>query len=261
VGVTYAPLLSQDGRLVNIIVDVHDITRFREAEELKSTFVSVISHELKTPVSLIKGYAGTLRREDAKWDEQTLRESLAVIEEESDRLAELIDNLLDASRLQAGALSLSFGDLDLAGLAARTVNRFRVQAHSHSFEVDFPPDFPVVQGDEVRLAQVLTNLLTNAIKYSPKGGIIKVSGRVLPSRIIITVSDQGIGIAPAEQARVFDAFYRVDDAPTRRTQGTGLGLYLAKAVVEAHGGQIWVESEPGHGAVFSFSLPRRQQKA
>lgn len=257
-GVTYAPLLSQDGRLVNIIVDVHDITRFREAEELKSTFVSVISHELKTPVSLIKGYAGTLRREDAKWDEETLQESLAVIEEESDRLAELIDNLLDASRLQAGALSLSFGDVDLAGLAARTVNKFRVQAHAHDFEVDFPPDFPMVQGDEVRLTQVLTNLLTNAIKYSPKGGIIRVSARVLPSRVIITVSDQGIGIAPAEQARVFDAFYRVDDAPTRRTQGTGLGLYLAKAVVEAHGGQIWVESEPGRGAVFSFSLPRRQ---
>ena len=258
VGITYAPLMAQDGRLVNIIVDVHDITRFREAEELKSTFVSVISHELKTPVSLIKGYAGTLRREDASWDEKTLRDSLAVIEEESDRLNELIDNLLDASRLQAGALSLSFDDVILADLATRTVNKFRVQTPAHQFELDFPADFPVLQGDEGRLVQVLTNLLTNAIKYSPSGGIIRVSGRVLPSRVVITVSDQGIGIAPVEQTRVFDAFYRVDDAPTRRTQGTGLGLYLAKAVVEAHGGRIWVESEPGFGAVFSFSLPRSQ---
>jgi signal transduction histidine kinase len=256
VGITYAPLLDRDGRLVNIIVDVHDITRFREAEELKSTFISVISHELKTPVSLIKGYAGTLRRKDAHWDEKTLGESLAVIEEESDRLNELIDNLLDASRLQAGALSLNMGDVALDDLSGRMANKFRSQTDRHQFVLSFPPHFPVVRGDEARLEQVLGNLLTNAIKYSPGGGTIRVGGRIFPDRVEVTVSDQGIGIAPAEQTRVFDAFYRVDDAPTRRTQGTGLGLYLAKAVVEAHGGRIWVESEPGHGAVFGFSLPR-----
>jgi signal transduction histidine kinase len=256
VGVTYAPLLSRSGQLVNIIVDVHDITRFREAEELKSTFVSVISHELKTPVSLIKGYAGTLRREDASWDKATLQESLAVIEEESDRLNELIDNLLDASRLQAGALPLRREDVGLDALSRRVVEKFRSQAQKHQLEVEFPPDFSIVQGDEARLEQVLSNLLTNALKYSPAGGTIQVSGRDLVDEVIVTVSDEGIGIAPAEQTRIFDAFYRVDDAPTRRTQGTGLGLYLAKAVIEAHGGHIWVESEPGHGTAFSFSLPK-----
>jgi signal transduction histidine kinase len=256
VGITYAPLLDREGRLVNVIADVHDITRFREAEELKSTFVSVISHELKTPVSLIKGYAGTLRREDARWDEETLRESLAVIEEESDRLNRLIDDLLDASRLQAGALLLNMHEVALDVLTQRMVNKFRPQTDQHQFVVDFPPDFPSVRGDEARLEQVLSNLLTNAIKYSPEGGIIRVSGRVWPERVVVTVSDEGIGIAPAKQTRVFDAFYRVDDAPTRRTQGTGLGLYLAKAVVEAHDGRIWVESEPGQGAAFSFSLPK-----
>jgi signal transduction histidine kinase len=242
--------------MVNIITDVHDITRFREAEELKSTFISVISHELKTPVSLIKGYAGTLRREDARWDEKTLRESLAVIEEESDRLNELIDNLLDASRLQVGALPLKMHPLALDEMSRRVVTKFRSQSDKHHFVVEFPPDFPVVRGDEARLEQVLSNLLTNAIKYSPQGGTISVTGHVWPDRVVTTVSDQGIGIAPAEQTRVFDAFYRVDDAPTRRTQGTGLGLYLAKAVVQAHGGHIWVESEPGQGAAFSYSLPR-----
>ncbi len=262
VGITYAPLLDREGRLVNIIADVHDITRFREAEELKSTFISVISHELKTPVALIKGYAGTLRREDAQWDAKTLRESLNVIEEESDRLNALIDNLLDASRLQAGALPLKMSQVALEDVALRMVHKFRSaqrpagEKAKHQFTVDFAPDFPAVRGDEARLEQVLSNLITNAIKYSPAGGIIRVSGRVWPDAVVITVSDQGIGIAPAEQTRVFDAFYRVDDAPTRRTQGTGLGLYLAKAVVEAHGGKIWVESEPGHGASFSFSLPR-----
>ena len=256
VGVTYAPMLDRDRRLANIIANVHDITRFRETEELKSIFISVISHELKTPVSLIKGYAGTLRREDAQWDEQTLRESLAVIEEESDRLNALIDNLLDASRLQAGALPLNLSEVAVDDMARRVVNKFRPQTGKHQFVVDFPANWPLVRGDEARLEQVLSNLLTNAIKYSPDGGTIRISGQVWPDRVVTTVRDHGIGIAPAEQTRVFDAFYRVDDAPTRRTQGTGLGLYLAKAVVEAHGGRIWVESDPGHGAAFSFSLPR-----
>jgi len=256
VAITYAPLLDRKGRLVNIIANVRDITRFREAEGLKSTFISVISHELKTPVSLIKGYAGTLRREDACWDERTLRESLAVIEEESDRLNALIDNLLDASRLQAGALPLNLHELALDELARRMVEKFRPQTDDHEVVVEFPPDFPMVRGDEIRLEQVVSNLLTNAIKYSPQGGTIRVSGRVLPEQVVVTVSDEGIGIAPVEQKRIFDAFYRVDDASTRRTQGTGLGLYLVKAVVESHGGQIWVESEPGQGTAFSFSLPR-----
>ena len=117
---------------------------------------------------------------------------------------------------------------------------------------------PSVSGDEARLAQVLTNLLTNAIKYSPEGGTIRVSGRVEPDVVVIAVSDEGIGIAPAEQTRVFDAFYRIDDAPTRRTQGTGLGLYLAKAVVEAHGGRIWADSDgvQGQGTTMTLTVKR-----
>jgi signal transduction histidine kinase len=256
VGITYAPLFDREGRLVNIVGSARDITRFREAEELKSTFISIISHELKTPVALIKGYAGTLRRKDAQWDAATVRESASVIEEEADRLTQLIDNLLDASRLQAGGLKLNLDDVALDQMAQRLVEKFRTQTSRHVLSVDFPPTWPLVQADAARLEQVLSNLIGNAIKYSPTGGAVYVKGRVLPDEVIVSVSDEGIGIPVEEQDRIFERFYRVDDALSRRTAGSGLGLYLAKAVIDAHGGRIWVESTPGHGASFSFALPR-----
>jgi PAS domain S-box-containing protein len=257
VGITYAALFDREARLVNIVGSVRDITRFREADELKSTFISIISHELKTPVALIKGYAGTLRREDARWDAATVRSSAAVIEEEADRLTQLIDNLLDASRLQAGGLKLNLADVSLDRLARQVVDKFKTQTDQHVLSAEFPPDFPMIQADAARLEQVISNLIGNAIKYSPKGGAIRVTGRVQPDQVSVSVADEGIGIPPEEQARIFERFYRVDDALSRRTAGSGLGLYLAKAVVEAHHGTIWVESAPGRGAAFSFALPRK----
>ena len=255
-GITYSPLLDAEGQLVNIIANVRDITHFREAEEMKSTFISVISHELKTPVALIKGYAGTLSRQDANWDQEIIRESLEVIEEESDRLTQLIDNLLDASRLQAGQLKLERSDVNLAEMAARIVRDYRTQTRQHTIEVDFAGEYPLVQGDAERLRQVITNLISNAIKYSPERGKIIVSGRYDDSQVYVAVSDQGIGIPAGERERIFDRFYRVDSALSRRTQGAGLGLYLVKSVVEAHGGRIWVSSTPGQGSTFVFTLPR-----
>jgi signal transduction histidine kinase len=254
VGITYAPLISADGILLNIIATVRDITHFREAEEVKSTFISVISHELKTPVALIKGYVGTLRREDARWDREVTQDSLAVIEEETDRLTELIENLLDVTRLQAGNLTLNRSDVSLNKTAERMAERFRTQTKNHTIVVDFPADFPVILADETRLEQVFSNLLSNAIKYSPSGGEIKISGRVSDGHPIICVSDQGPGIAPGDIPHVFDRFYRASDV-SRTTKGAGLGLFLAKAIVEAHGGRIWVDPKPGEGARICFSLP------
>jgi len=254
--ITYSPLLDVNGQLVNIIANVRDITQIREAEEMKSTFISVISHELRTPVALIKGYASTLRREDANWDKETLRESLAVIEEESDRLDALIRNLLDVSRLQAGQMKLDKSDVRIDKMAERVINDFRTQTARHHFVLDFPKDFPVVQADHERLRQVLTNLLSNAIKYSPDGGQIMVSGRFDDEWVYVAVTDQGIGIPANERERIFDRFYRVESALSRRTQGAGLGLYLVKSVIDAHGGRIWVDSVPGQGSTFVFTLPR-----
>ncbi|HLV37423.1 MAG TPA: ATP-binding protein [Spirillospora sp.] len=255
IAITYAPLYSSDGRLVNIIANIRDITHFRRSQEMQNVFISGISHELKTPVALIKGYAGTLRREDATWDPQVIRDGLAVIEDEADRLTELIENLLAASKLQAERMRLDLGDVRLDELAARAVERFRVQSEKHTFKLSFTPDFPVIQGDEPRLRRVFDNLLSNAVKYSPDGGIIEVGGYASYDSVTVYVRDQGVGISLAEQEHIFDRFYRVDDALSRKTQGTGLGLYLTKAIIEAHNGTIRVESKPGEGSTFIFTLP------
>lgn len=258
VEIKFAALLDREGRLVNIIADVHDLTRFRAAEEMKATFISAVSHELKTPVALIKGYASTLRRADAKWDEETVRDSLKVIEEEADHLAELIENLLDASRAQAGSFKLTPVELDIDDLVVRVAKKFEAQVKSHKIIADIAADMPLVYADEARITQVLSNLISNAVKYSPPGSEIHITGRTTPREVVITVADQGIGIPPEERARIFERFYRAESAIRRGTPGTGLGLYLTKAIVEAHGGRIWVEDNGDNrpGSKFSFSLPR-----
>jgi PAS domain S-box-containing protein len=254
VGITYAPLLNPDGKLQNIIATVRDITKFRNAEQIKNTFVSIVSHELKTPVALIKGYVSTLRREDAKWNKTIVKDSLAVIEEEADHLGVMIEDLLDASRLQAGGMILNMSDISIPVLVEHLVERFRTQTDRHTIVVDFPVKFPVILADETRLSQVISNLLSNAIKYSPRGEI-RILGQVRPDQVIVTVSDKGPGIEPADIPYIFDRFYRSDQA-VRKTKGAGLGLYLAKAIVEAHGGRMWVDPQPGSGARICFSLPR-----
>ena len=254
VGITYAPLLNAEGKLRNVTVTVRDITHFRNADEVKSTFISVVSHELRTPVALIKGYASTLRRDDARWDKRTISDSLQVIEEEADRLAKMIDDLLDASRLQAGGLSLNRADVALPALASRVIERFAVQSSKHQLVADFPEKFPVILADETRIEQVLANLVSNSLKYAPQGEI-KISGQARPEQVIVCVSDQGAGIEAKDLPHIFDRFYRSTNA-VKQTKGAGLGLYLARAIVEAHGGRIWADSSAGTGAKICFSLPR-----
>jgi signal transduction histidine kinase len=251
-------LLSGDGRLINIIASVRDITHFREAEELKSVFISVVSHELKTPVALIKGYVGTLRRTDVSWDSEIVQDSLEVIEEEADRLTELIENLLDASRLQAGGFSLNLAEINIDKIASEMASRFQTQTDKHKISVQFPEEFPAIVGDQNRLEQVFYNLLENAVKYSPDGGDIRLSGQIRSEQIIICVEDQGTGIAPDDIPHIFDRFYRSGEA-AKNTQGAGLGLYLSRAIVEAHQGRIWVEPRSEYGTRICFSIPREIQ--
>lgn len=257
VGITYAPLLVRPGRLINIIGIVHDITRFREADALKDTFISVVSHELKTPVAIIKGYAETLRRPEARRNVALADEMLATIIEESDRLARLVDELLDVSRLQAGGLPFQDVEaVDLRGIVRRVMDRYQPQTQRHTLTAEFPEGFPTVDGDPRRLEQALDNLISNAVKYSPQGGPVQITASITPAEVLLAVQDTGVGIPWAEQERIFERFYRVEGPETRAVAGTGLGLYLTRAIVQAHGGRIWVESIPGHGATFFVALPR-----
>jgi len=255
VGVTYAPLLSGDGKVINIIASIRDITHFREAEEIKSVFISIVSHELKTPVALIKGYVGTLRREDVSWDSEIVQDSLEVIEDEADRLTELIENLLDASRLQAGEFSLNLAEIRMSDLAREMAERFQTQTDRHKIVVQFPDEFPVIVGDENRLEQVFYNLLSNAVKYSPDGGEISISGQIRSEQIIICIQDQGTGISQEDVPHIFDRFFRADEA-AKKTQGAGLGLYLSRAIIEAHNGRIWIEPRQENGTRVCFSIAR-----
>ena len=229
---------------------------------MKSTFTSIISHELKTPVALIKGYAQTLARPDAAWDAETARQSLEVIEEEADRLEALINNLLDVSRIQAGSLRLERSDVHVRRLLERVAQDYRTQTEAHTIELDLPLDLPIIHGDEERLRQVFTNLLSNAIKYSPDGGSIRIGGwqeeakdQDRAGRLVLYVADEGIGIPAKDLPRIFDRYYRVDSGLRRSTAGVGLGLFLINAIVEAHQGEIWVHSEANKGTTVFVALP------
>jgi len=253
VAITYAPLFSNEGRLLNIIASVRDVSRYREAEEIKSNFISVISHELKTPIALIKGYASTLRRKDVDWEPEMIQESLEVIEEEADHLASMVDDLLDATRLQSGDVAVKKTEIDLVGLVRQQVKRFLPELEGHHISVDFPEDFPLIVADEGRINQLISNLLINATKYTDSGEI-RIVGLVTGEFVQVCISDEGKGFDPKDVPFLFDRFYR-SDRDSKTSKGTGLGLFLCKAIVTAHNGTIWVDESYKQGAKICLRLP------
>ena len=257
--VTASCIRSSRGEPIGGILTVRDITREREQEEQRSTFISVISHELQTPIAIIKGYASTLARPDAVLEQETLRARLHAIEEEADSLNQMVSNLLYASRIQAGGLQMEIAPLDLASLVQKVAHRLRVQSPGVTVKLELPDHLPTVMADRDRIEEVLQNLLDNALKYSPKRRVVTVSCHSTSDEVIVSVSDLGMGIALRDQEQLFDRFHRVDNSSTRSTQGAGLGLYICRAIVEAHGGTIWVESVLHQGSTFSFSLPREEK--
>jgi signal transduction histidine kinase len=240
---------------------VRDITLEKELEQIKSQLLSTVSHELRTPLASIKGFATTLLRRDVEWDEDSRREFLSIIDEESDRLSELIGNLLDMSRIEAGELPVEPEPTDLQPIIRDTAAEFQMMTGDHRIEVDLPQDLPLVMADPRRARQVLRNLVENAVKYSPGGGEIRIEARPQQGELHVSVGDTGIGIDADQLDRIFDRFYQVDSASTRKVGGSGLGLAISKAIIEAHGGAIWVDSQPGVGSTFHVTLPLASSRA
>jgi signal transduction histidine kinase len=219
--------------------------------QLQDDFVATISHELRTPLGFIKGYSTTLLRADTTWDEETKQEFLTIIDEEADRLAELIDNILESAKLQSRSVQLNVQPVRLDALIRDVVVRVRTRHKSLEVELYLEP-IPLIQGDNVRITQVFDNLFSNAIKYA-SGSKITVKVKENKGSLLVTFSDRGPGIPKAYLPYIFERFYRV---PGERTsKGSGLGLYICNQIIMAHHGKIWVESELKKGTTFYIQLP------
>ncbi len=250
----YAVKCTPTGELLGAVVNVREVTGVQQDSSVRSTLLALVSHELQTPISIIKAYASTLARADASWSEAIVREKLNAIEEESDRLSRLVSRLLYTSRLEANSITLNLMLLDLPLETQRVARRLAETDKDHEILVSFPADFPPVTGDPEKIDEVLTNLIENALKFSPEGGSVTIEGTFIDSEVHITVGDQGIGIPEGEEERIFERFYRVTNSGGT-TPGTGLGLHICRLLINAHGGRVWVESHPSTGSRFTFTLP------
>ncbi|MEE8442893.1 MAG: ATP-binding protein, partial [Dehalococcoidia bacterium] len=234
---------------------VRDVTQERDLERRRNAFVSVASHELRTPMTTILGFTELLLSQDPP--EDIRRQWLERIHRDSYRLAGIVDDMLNVSRIQSGKLAVTSETLSLHILLEDVVAETRPKASNHEIVVDVLSDVPPVMADRQKLSQVLVNLLENAIKYSPRGGLITISALhdSERQRVVVAVSDQGVGIAPNDQEHLFTTFHRIPSSETEMVGGTGLGLYIVKGLVELMQGEVWLESELGKGSTFLFSLP------
>lgn len=232
---------------------LQDITQRRRLDRMKSSLISTVSHELRTPLAAIKGYASTLLAEDVQWDGQSQQEFLSVISDEADRLSELVNNLLDMSRIEAGNLEVRRQTCDLRDLVERAAQRAHPQP-GESLQLILPANLPALIVDPQRIEVVLRNLIENAAKYSNGQGPIYVRAMCEEKEMVVRVEDQGPGIPAEHSEHIFDSFYRVEDGLTRAQAGAGLGLAIAQGFVRAHGGEIWIERRQT-GTTVAFSLP------
>ncbi len=227
----------------------------KEADRLRSELMAALSHELRTPLAAIKGYASALALDEVQWPEEKRREFLRMIEEETDNLETMVTDIMDASLIDIGQLEIELQPVRLPILAEDVAQEMQYHSNHHRFVVDFPDEFPIVDADPRRIRQVLRNILDNAIKYSPDGGLVVIRGEIRPTDVVVSVSDQGVGISPEDLIPLFDKYFRVKAPTGYHVPGTGLGLPVARAIVETHGGRIWAKSRMGEGTTLFFSIP------
>jgi len=249
-------MLDPAGAIAGRIFAFRDVSSERVVEQMKSDFVATVSHELRTPLTSIYGFAETLMRSDVAFSDAERSTFLGYIASESERLIRIVDDLLNVARLEAGALGLTLATTDVAEVAQESLAHVEeVGANGHRFSVDIEPGAVYVRADREKLAQILHNLVDNAVKFSPEGGAITIAARRRTDTAEISVTDEGTGISRADLQRIFTKFYRAEDLARSGLRGTGLGLFLARGLLAAMGGRIWVESQEGRGSSFTFELP------
>ena len=244
-------------RLGGVLVVIHDVTEQRKTEEMRREFVANVSHELRTPLTNIRSYAETLADNAGDIPPETEKNFLGVILNESDRMTHIVQDLLTLSRFDSGRSELNLAPFDF-GEAVRDVyqaNRLEAQRHGHTMELELPGSLPEIVGDRERILQVMMNVVSNSIKYTPDGGRIRLSAGVQGKRVWMEVTDNGIGIPKEDRGRIFERFYRVDKARSRESGGTGLGLSIAREILEQHKGDIRIESVSGQGTTVTVTLP------
>ena len=256
VSVHMAPVLMGDEFLGTVSV-FRDITREVAVDRMKSDLISIVSHQLRTPMTSIKGYTDLLYLETVGEINEAQRRFLSIIKSNADRLALLANDLLDISRIESGRIRLNLEFIHISAIIEEIAASLRGQIEEKGLglKLDMPESLPPIYGDRDRVTQILTNLMDNARRYTRAGGQIIVSAQTKGNFLQVSVADTGIGIAPEDQEKIFGRFYRADHPLVQEVAGTGLGLSIVKAFVEMHGGEIWVESEPGRGSTFSFTLP------
>lgn len=259
VEVTGAPLFDEENKPLGWVMMLRDITRRKEMEKLQKVFLSAVSHELHTPIAIIKGFAGLMADPDMELPRDVIREKAGIIIEESERLEKMVKQMLEATRIQAGGLKPQLTTEDVAKLVTRAVEKIQPVAEAAGCRVSakVEPEYFLAQVDGSRLQQVVINLLENATKYS-KQGHIEVEGHFSNRDLVITVGDDGPGVAPEERERLFEPFVR--GKTSAHASGSGLGLFIAKAVVEAHGGELSLGSSPSGGAQFQIKIPTRKKE-
>ncbi len=249
---------SDSNEAASVVVIFNDITEIRNVERMKTAFVSTVSHELRTPLTSIKGFIATLLEDrQGYYDEQTKQEFYQIIDSECERLHRLINDLLNIARIEEGhVLDLHLASVDVPELASRICAAHQSYTTKHRLRCEFEPGFPEIIADPDRVHQILENLISNAVKYSPDGGEVVVRGGRDDGTVRIDVVDQGLGIEEQSWERIFQRFHRGDDAAGNHVPGTGIGLYLVRYLVDAHGGDvIVVDSKLGEGSVFRVRLP------
>jgi signal transduction histidine kinase len=252
---------AEDKQAMGWVLAFENITDIRQAERMMAVFVDMVSHELRTPLTSIRGFVATLLQAgEGIFDWETQEEFLQIVDTEAERLGQMIDDLLNIARIQNGrGLQYNFMPTDLkvvAGHVVRLLSQSSFMKGNHELRVTIPDGFPTIYSDDAKLQQILNNLVSNALKYSPNGGVVEIAAQESEGGVQIDISDQGLGVPKEQLPKMFGQFFRVEGQSHAGIKGTGLGLWLTKHMVDGHHGRIWVDSEFGHGSTFHVWLPR-----